>query len=256
VPRFLRDFAKGGGFLEGDVFIPPPVGAAIPTEQTVALPAGSKRQVAPAARRPVLRPPFLELATDGEVAEYPLKTTVAIGRSQDNDVVIDDIEVSRRHALLSWADGEATIRDLNSANGTTVNGQSISTNRPLRNGDVIGLGTTSLTYYNDFELARPRLASVSNGADQEHLIGRTLGIGRALSNDVVIADPTASRRHAQVALYDGQALVHDLDSANGTMVNGQRIVGDRELHDGDTITIGRTSLIYHNDLEARVPSRA
>lgn len=64
-------------------------------------------------------------------------------------------------------------------------------------------------------------------------------LGRLPECDVVIADPGASRRHAQIRLLDGGYVVSDLGSTNGTLVN-DRPVDSHQLADGDRITIGTT----------------
>jgi diguanylate cyclase (GGDEF)-like protein len=66
-----------------------------------------------------------------------------LGRSGDCDFQIDDITVSRRHARVALdSDGNAELTDLGSVNGTIVNGEKISTERPLllENGDRVQLG--------------------------------------------------------------------------------------------------------------------
>ena len=68
------------------------------------------------------------------------QATIALGRRDDNDVVIDDPQVSRRHASLSWEEGTFVLRDLGSANGTFLNATRITEPRALREGDAIGLG--------------------------------------------------------------------------------------------------------------------
>ena len=65
---------------------------------------------------------------------------IALGRRDDNDVVIDDSQISRRHASLSWEEGEFVLRDLGSANGTFLNAVRITEPHALREGDAIGLG--------------------------------------------------------------------------------------------------------------------
>ena len=72
----------------------------------------------------------------------------------------------------------------------------------------------------------------------------TVGIGRLPSCDVVLADPNASRRHAEVRPSGQGWAVVDLGSTNGTRVNGLVVEGDRLLADGDVITIGATSLRF------------
>jgi hypothetical protein len=66
--------------------------------------------------------------------------TIALGRRDDNDVVINDPQISRRHASLSWEEGTFVLRDLGSANGTFLNAARITEPHTLREGDAIGLG--------------------------------------------------------------------------------------------------------------------
>lgn len=65
-----------------------------------------------------------------------------IGRSPDNDLAINDSNLSRRHALVESFDGLTQITDSGSQNGTTVNGRSVNTPTPLRDGDMITLGNS------------------------------------------------------------------------------------------------------------------
>ncbi len=70
-----------------------------------------------------------------------IQDTVALGRRDDNDVVIDDPQISRRHASLSWEEGTFVLRDLGSANGTFLNAARITEPHILREGDAISLGS-------------------------------------------------------------------------------------------------------------------
>lgn len=67
-------------------------------------------------------------------------------------------------------------------------------------------------------------------------------IGRSPDADVVIDDPYASEFHARVESQDGDTLVHDLGSTNGTYVNGRRISVPTPAGRGDTVQIGKTIL--------------
>jgi pSer/pThr/pTyr-binding forkhead associated (FHA) protein len=67
----------------------------------------------------------------------------------------------------------------------------------------------------------------------------TLGRGEA---DVVVDDPEISRRHAVIRAGAGFFVIEDLDSLNGTWVNGQRISGTARLEPGDIIRLGKTVL--------------
>ncbi|MES2758298.1 MAG: FHA domain-containing protein [Pseudomonadota bacterium] len=72
--------------------------------------------------------------------------------------------------------------------------------------------------------------------------GRTT-IGRHPQNDVVIGHQAVSSRHAAVTSIDGLATLEDLDSSNGTFVNGLRI-GRKVLSDGDRVTIGNVQIDF------------
>lgn len=80
------------------------------------------------------------------------------------------------------------------------------------------------------------------------LTGAVSTIGRDESCTVVVDDPGASRRHAEIRItHDGphlQVILRDLGSTNGTYLNGEQ-VGSEELRRGDRITLGRTHLTVH-----------
>jgi hypothetical protein len=83
--------------------------------------------------------------------------------------------------------------------------------------------------------------------DRYPLLGSLTTLGRDDSADVVVDDPGVSRRHSEIRVTtDGPHLVssiRDLNSTNGTFVNGERIMSQR-LHDGDRLTLGRTTAIF------------
>jgi pSer/pThr/pTyr-binding forkhead associated (FHA) protein len=71
---------------------------------------------------------------------------LTIGRSRDSDIFLEDLAVSRLHATVYRDEqGRYLVRDENSANGTTVNGQRIG-EHVLDEGDEIGLGQTVLAF--------------------------------------------------------------------------------------------------------------
>ena len=69
-------------------------------------------------------------------------------------------------------------------------------------------------------------------------------IGRAWQNDLVLGDPWLSRRHAEVRREGDDYYLLDLESINGTLVNGVRILQKVILYDGDVITLGDQTLTY------------
>jgi hypothetical protein len=69
-----------------------------------------------------------------------------IGRSREADIVLDDSNVSRRHAEISPSGPNWRIQDLGSTNGVRVNGRQVDGPHPLESGDRIELGTVSVTF--------------------------------------------------------------------------------------------------------------
>lgn len=70
-----------------------------------------------------------------------------------------------------------------------------------------------------------------------------LSIGRDPNNDVVIADALVSRRHARIVFDGREYLFHDCESANGSLLNGDR-VSERRLADGDVLWLGASRLLF------------
>jgi len=70
--------------------------------------------------------------------------TLSIGRSPENDLVVEDQEVSRKHALLKNERGATEIGDYRTGNGTFVNGKRVQQTARIKSGDVIALGKLQL----------------------------------------------------------------------------------------------------------------
>lgn len=68
--------------------------------------------------------------------------------------------------------------------------------------------------------------------------GESFVLGRSPDTDLTIPSQRVSRRHSEIFWRRGRPWIRDLGSQNGTNVNGKRIGGDTELHDGDEITVG------------------
>jgi hypothetical protein len=76
-----------------------------------------------------------------------------------------------------------------------------------------------------------------------HRLGLSTDIGRTPDNHIVVPIKEVSRHHAQIVMQDGVYIMKDLDSPNGTFVNGERI-SDRRLEEGDKVTVGGKVFIF------------
>jgi hypothetical protein len=83
------------------------------------------------------------------------------------------------------------------------------------------------------------------GRELQALDSERMTVGTLDSNDVVVDADGVSRVHAVFERFGDNWCVRDLGSRNGTFVNGGRIVGDRALHSGDEIVLGRLRLLFH-----------
>jgi hypothetical protein len=84
----------------------------------------------------------------GRAGEHFLPTSdrTTIGRSPDCDIFLDDVTVSRRHAVLERSDDSFTIEDQGSLNGTFVNRRRIEPRAELSDGDELQIGKYRLTF--------------------------------------------------------------------------------------------------------------
>ncbi|HEY9426129.1 MAG TPA: FHA domain-containing protein, partial [Gemmatimonadaceae bacterium] len=82
-----------------------------------------------------------------------------------------------------------------------------------------------------------RLIGAAGGRDFTLREGGVFTVGRAAGCDIVLLDPTVSRKHAELGCGEGEVAVRDLGSANGVFVNGAR-VGEAVIHGGDEVSFG------------------
>jgi len=93
----------------------------------------------------------------------------------------------------------------------------------------------------------PRLPHLLDPLGNAILLSLSLTVlGRAAGCQVIIADRAASRRHAEIAGEGGAYILRDLDSTNGTWLNGQRLGEPAHLRDGDLIEIGSARFIFRD----------
>lgn len=189
----------------------------------------------------------------GQTEKHELSPeAIYIGRVPGNDIVLSFPTVSARHLRLDVTPGEILVTDLNSTNGTQLNGQQIppSVPQPWQLGDVIRVG----------DLRGNSVSMILEGSAGERWQTRPLGmhelahlsqalIGRDPSSQFHLNHPTVSWRHAEIVRHSGGFAIRDLDSSNGTFVNGQRVTEQVTLDFGDAIQIGPFKLVYDGQVQ-------
>lgn len=181
------------------------------------------------------------------------------GRGAQCDIVIADTSVSRRHAEIVASGSGYTVRDLGSANGTWVGLVRVegAASHGLQGEDTLRLGEAYLTFKygaSRSAAARPPRGVLLGPSGTVQIRGEVTSFGRGPDSDIVLAIPQASRLHAQILAHGDGVYLRDMGSANGTVVNGARLVDAHRLRDGDMIQIGAASFVFRSGTGASNPT--
>ncbi len=184
----------------------------------------------------------------GKQLPLELNSTYIIGRDHNTcHLLITDPQTSRQHAELCInSNGEAIISDKKSSNGTYIGDQLVSTSVSVNPGDKIIIGNNVLelkvTDEDDQQFVEKQKVLdyyVSrHGSTRAHQVSEAITIGRDPSNNVVLNHPHVSRFHATIEIGEKGALIRDLNSTNGTYVDGVRVSKVEELDPESIIWIG------------------
>ena len=191
---------------------------------------------------------------------------VVVGRDQGCDVVVTDPRASRHHLTFERS-GDTWVAVDSSTGGTFADGVPVRRFPVTSAPTSLNLGGAQGEGLAVWQTVQPRQQPPApwNGAAPPPLAhppvvaqavvppgqlahgqtmlpphvapGRSLTIGRDLSNDIVLDDPLVSRFHARLAIGTPTVL-HDLGSFNGSFVNGQRLQGSAYLEPGCEVIVG------------------
>ncbi len=254
-----------------------PAAAAVAAAPAPIAPASPATTIAPAigggtptVMAPALAPRLFYLVSKdasgaGSTFQVTAETTT-IGRAADNAVVVSDQLASGHHARLERApDGTITVHDLESTNGTFLDGERMTEPRVLAENGELRIGTTTLTL--------KIVGGAPTDAPQESIVsptvmtrrlklvdllvvvegdepgkvytleGDTISIGRDPRNQIQINDVRLSGFHVRLQRgLDGGLLIEDRGSTNGTFLNGVLLEDAQRLMENDLIQLGHTTL--------------
>jgi len=206
-------------------------------------------------------------ARDGPPTRYTLEgATASIGRGPENDVVLLDLKVSRRHAVMRCDGDQIQVEDQGSANGFKHNGRRVR-KAQITDGDSLIIGSTQLWFYapgrdlQEQETALTELGTVMEQTITDHSVPKLIvtrggesraypvfrkrvSIGRSAKNDINI-----SRLHAEVLFAEGRYFLRDNDSSNGTLVADVAIT-ECELQSGMTFEVGDAQITFQAPFDA------
>jgi len=183
-------------------------------------------------------------------AVWLVDANFTIGRSANSSLMIDDASLHDIHAEIRTSPQATTLYNHSGGTAIWVNGIPVSDSTELKVGDKITLGQV------DLELIDPKSATEFAGVpdagksqggwsihskaswlEQNRFpINGKMVVGRDSSCDITLPLEHLSRRHVEFDLRGGQLYVKDLDSSNGTFLNGER-VRESALKPGDRIKL-------------------
>lgn len=222
----------------------------------------------------------------GEEKVFPVGREARIGRLTECDVHLSEAGVSREHAKIIQEDNQFYLIDLESGNGTLLNGLSLKAHEKtiLKNNDRITINNYHLRFFLTDEifdealkeeeeitnadiLEVKLLKKVLDAVDQETVPSlevlngvaegqrffltddiQEMTLGRGEDCDFSINEFVVSRRHAKISRGWGGIALTDLESKNGTYLNNRRIT-EEFLHDGDRLALGTIVFLFRNPQE-------
>ena len=197
------------------------------------------------------------------------KDKTTLGRRPYNDIVIDNLAVSGEHAVLQMVGADVFIEDLNSTNGTYINGKAIK-KQLLAHNDTVEIGKYKIKYltdepadYEKTQVVRPGSGTPAFGPTQPPSSGfGALGVGNTGAASIKVLSGAASGREValtkvvttvgkpgvQVASItrrpSGYVFAHVEGSAR-PVVNGTPLASDSvPLHNGDVIELAGTQMQF------------
>lgn len=112
--------------------------------------------------------------------------------------------------------------------------------------DIRQMGTRGTSLENSYLKVVNRLDSLSFKMQEYYLLGGSVTLGRSSKNDIVIKDKFVSKNHLNITERNGIFYLEDLNSANGTYLNGEKVDAGTliELQNGDKIGVGFIQFIF------------
>ena len=226
------------------------------------------------------KPPTVTLEfKDKEIGQWVIdKPVLKIGRTADNDIVVDNLAVSRNHAVIEEDKGRYFLKDCDSLNGSLLNGKRVG-RAELTYGDEIQIGKHKLVFhkqcgratmlYPDVEgfdqtvimtpdkaaaLAKhtappaestPRLVATSGDEARVYELTDTgLTLGKNEDDDVEISGFLVAGHHAEISRDNGYFVIKHINGLRKVTVGG-KAVKKQILRDNDSIKIGGNEFVFH-----------
>lgn len=203
---------------------------------------------------------------DGSIIDIDHWET-SIGKSKSNDIVLPFPSVARFHAVIAKKRKDWIVTDTSARTiGVMVNGERIEKKQIIENGDIITIGNVPLRFECDEAISPKSRQAIRSSVNQEAGANRNIAygvlvdvvtkrpvylkkkdvlIGRGADADIQIKSQAVSSHHARIHQTSRGWALSDLDSHNGTKINGRYINQPQLIFDEDMITFGDKVFIFY-----------
>ena len=180
------------------------------------------------------------------------KDRTTLGRRPYNDIVIDNLAISGEHAVLQLSGSEVYLEDLNSTNGTYVNGKAAKKQQLLRNGDTVEVGKYKIKFISDaVDDASPKSAPAGLTEDTANIPQAAIKVlsGAAAGRQVPLTKPvtTIGKPGIAVAAITRQqrGFVIHVEGGGNPALNGRPFGAEPvPLKNGDLIELAGTQMQF------------
>jgi ABC-type multidrug transport system ATPase subunit len=185
-----------------------------------------------------------EKISEVEIQHNSLKQEYTFGRNPKNDIIISSPIVSGKHGVIYIENDKCFVEDLDSTNGIYVNNNRVK-QRELQDGDNIKIDNAEKLHEKSVLIVYSRVRDDSEEKwikFDMHNKQRVV-IGRTKEADIATYHPSLSRNHLAIYNQNDTFYVEDLNSTNGTYLNGKAVSGKTALKENDVIVAGNTKII-------------
>jgi type III secretion system YscD/HrpQ family protein len=195
-----------------------------------------------------------------------------IGRDPSSKILLEDPMVSRKHGLIRLENGDYILDNQSEVNPIKINDE-VATHYKLQEDDLIQIGNNYLRFtFNlgdslkdsettNSELSQPPtlplnlsspsrffvkvLSGPNQGAEFGMNSNATYIFGKDSNSDIIFQDLSVSHRHAKLQIQEnGEAVIEDLNSRNGVVVNGLKIETSATLSSGSVVSLGTSVFVF------------
>lgn len=197
--------------------------------------------------------------SDSSKSVWLIGDKLSVGSASSSGIAVSSPGVAEHHADVLISGDKITLCPIAGC-ATTVNGAKVTASRDLRVGDIVSFANVGMELILPVQQAsggavkpaakklEPQVKTeeawqIIGAAKQTKTIVGTMVVGRSPDCDITFSYERLSRRHAQFHESDGVLWITDLESANGTFVNGKRLTAVERLKGGDKISFEKLTFV-------------